>query len=48
MQAVVYHRHGSPDVLELQEIPQPTPAEDEVPIRVECGHVRGKVVIAVA
>jgi NADPH:quinone reductase-like Zn-dependent oxidoreductase len=39
MQAVVYHRYGSPDVLELQEIPKPTPAEDQVLIRVHAASV---------
>ena len=39
MQAVVYHRYGSPDVLELQEIPKPTPAEDQVLIRVHAAAV---------
>ncbi len=34
MQAIVYRRYGSPDVLELQEIPKPTPTEDQVLIRV--------------
>jgi NADPH:quinone reductase-like Zn-dependent oxidoreductase len=34
MQAIVYHRYGSPDVLELEEIPKPTPAEGQVLIRV--------------
>jgi hypothetical protein len=27
MQGIVYHRFGSPDVLELPEIPKSTPAE---------------------
>ena len=39
MQAIVYHRYGSPDVLELQEIPKPTPAEDQVLIRVHAASV---------
>jgi NADPH:quinone reductase-like Zn-dependent oxidoreductase len=34
MQAVMYHRYGSPDVLELQEIQKPTPTEEQVLIRV--------------
>lgn len=34
MQAIVYSRYGSPDVLELKEIPKPTPREHEVLIRV--------------
>src|ERR1017187_7909119 len=38
MQAIVYHRYGSPDVLELEEIPKPTPAEGQVLIRVHAAH----------
>jgi NADPH:quinone reductase-like Zn-dependent oxidoreductase len=39
MQAIVYHRYGSPDVLELQEIPKPTPTEGQVLIRVHAASV---------
>lgn len=39
MQAIVYHRYGSPDVLEIQEIPKPAPAEGEVQIRVHAASV---------
>jgi NADPH:quinone reductase-like Zn-dependent oxidoreductase len=39
MQAIVYHRYGSPDVLELEEIPKPTPAEGQVLIRVHAASV---------
>jgi NADPH:quinone reductase-like Zn-dependent oxidoreductase len=39
VQAVNYHRYGSPDVLELQEIPKPAPKEDEVLIRVHASSV---------
>ena len=49
MRAVVFARYGSPDVLELKEIPKPAPADDEVLIRVhaaslndwDCGALRG-------
>ena len=34
MKAIVYHRYGSPDVLQCEEIEKPTPADDEVLIRV--------------
>ncbi|WP_199613930.1 NAD(P)-dependent alcohol dehydrogenase [Paenibacillus alkalitolerans] len=34
MRAVVYQKFGSPDVLELKEVPKPTPKDNEVLIRV--------------
>ena len=34
MKAIVYSGYGSPDVLESEEIPKPTPGDDEVLIRV--------------
>jgi NADPH:quinone reductase-like Zn-dependent oxidoreductase len=34
MRAVVYERYGSPDVLEVREVPRPVPAPDEVLIRI--------------
>jgi NADPH:quinone reductase-like Zn-dependent oxidoreductase len=39
MQAIVYRRYGSPDVLELEEIPKPTPADGQVLIRVHAASV---------
>ena len=34
MKAIVYHKYGSPDVLELEEVQKPTPTDDEVLIKV--------------
>jgi NADPH:quinone reductase-like Zn-dependent oxidoreductase len=34
MRAVVYHRYGPPDVLRIEDVPQPVPAQDEVLVRV--------------
>jgi NADPH:quinone reductase-like Zn-dependent oxidoreductase len=34
MKAAVYERYGSPDVLEVKEVPAPTPKDDEILIRV--------------
>jgi len=39
MKAVVHRRYGSPDVLELVEIPKPEPADDEVLVRVRAASV---------
>lgn len=39
MQAVIYQRYGPPDVLELQDIPKPTPTEEQVLIRVHAASV---------
>jgi NADPH:quinone reductase-like Zn-dependent oxidoreductase len=34
MRAVVFDRYGPPEVLRIEEVPQPTPADDEVLVRV--------------
>src|ERR1700730_14554661 len=34
MRAVVYDRYGPPDVLRLEDVQRPVPAEDEVLVRV--------------
>src|SRR5437868_4280972 len=34
MRAVVYDRYGSPDVLRLDEVERPVPAEDEVLVKI--------------
>jgi NADPH:quinone reductase-like Zn-dependent oxidoreductase len=39
MKATVYHEYGSPDVLKCEEIEKPTPADDEVLIRVRAASV---------
>ena len=39
MKAIVYYRYGSPDVLKCEEIEKPTPAEDEVLIKVRAASV---------
>jgi NADPH:quinone reductase len=39
VRAVVIHETGGPEVLHLEEVPQPEPAEGEVLIRVEAAGV---------
>ena len=34
MRAVVYDRYGPPEVLRLEDVPQPVPKEDEVLIKI--------------
>ena len=34
MRAIVYHKYGTPDVLELKEVDKPVPKDDEVLIKV--------------
>jgi NADPH:quinone reductase-like Zn-dependent oxidoreductase len=40
MNAIVYDKYGSPDVLQLKEVPKPTPGDHEVLIKVQA--LRGK------
>lgn len=35
MKAVVYDRHGGPEVLEFRDVPDPSPGEGQVPVDVE-------------
>lgn len=39
MKAIVFTRYGSPDYLELREVPKPAPAHDEVLVRVHASSV---------
>lgn len=39
MQAIVYHRYGSPDVLELQEVEKPIVGDDDVLVRIRAASV---------
>ena len=39
MQAIVYTRYGSPDVLALKEVEQPVPKDDEVLVQVHAASV---------
>lgn len=39
MQAVVYSKYGGPEMLEVAEVDRPTPAEDEVLVRVQSASV---------
>lgn len=39
MQAIVYHKYGSPEVLSLEEVAKPAPKDDEVLIKVHAASV---------
>ena len=39
MKAIVYTKYGSPDVLQLKDVEQPTPKDDEVLIRIRAASV---------
>jgi len=39
MKAIVYQKYGPPDVLKLEEIPRPTPSDDEVLVEVNAASV---------
>lgn len=43
MKAIVQHRYGSPDVLELREVDRPVPGEGEVLVRVRAASVHPDV-----
>ena len=42
MKAAVQERFGPPDVIELREIEKPSPADDEVLVRVPVRDVQGR------
>jgi len=39
MKAIVFTRYGSPDGLELREVPKPTPKDDEVLVRIHASSI---------
>ena len=39
MRAIVYHRYGSPDVLQCTDVPNPTPADDEVLLKIRAASI---------
>lgn len=45
MRAVVYDRYGTPDVLEIREVPAPTPGRDQLLVRVHAAALNPKDVL---
>lgn len=41
MKAVVYEEYGSPDVLQLTDLPTPTPADDQIRIKIHAVSING-------
>jgi NADPH:quinone reductase-like Zn-dependent oxidoreductase len=41
MKAIVHHQYGSPDVLKMEEVAKPAPADDEVLIKVHAVSING-------
>jgi len=41
MKAVVYSRYGSPDVLQIREIPNPVPTDDQILIKIHAVSING-------
>lgn len=39
MKAIVYYRYGSPDVLQVQDVPKPVPTKDEVLVKVHAASI---------
>jgi NADPH:quinone reductase-like Zn-dependent oxidoreductase len=39
MKAIVCHRYGSPDMLQLEEVPKPIPGDDEVLVKIHAASV---------
>ena len=39
MKAIVYHKYGSPDVLQIEEVDQPTPKNDEVLVKLRAASI---------
>src|SRR4030067_154475 len=39
MKAVVYHKYGSPDVLQMEDVEKPTPKENRVLVKVHAASI---------
>jgi NADPH:quinone reductase-like Zn-dependent oxidoreductase len=46
MKAIVYHKYGAPDVLQLEELEKPSPRANEVLIRVRAATVSAAEIVA--
>jgi len=41
MKAVVYEKYGSPDVLQIREMPKPVPADDQILVKIHAVSING-------
>jgi NADPH:quinone reductase len=48
MRAAVCRRYGPPDVVRVEGRPVPRPRDDEILVRVDAGHKKGNIVVAMA
>ena len=43
MKAIVYHKYGSPDVLQMEEVEKPAPKENQVLVKVHAASINAVI-----